>query len=119
MVSKKPNDNGLYEVDCSKIVNVCPKRRNIEILTNDLFVFVNVNDFVLVGCTDLKTLKGSPKEVGGNFYCDGYINLTSLEGAPKKVGETFVCYPNFTEEDVRYYCDVKGQVKIIPRYNNI
>ena len=60
-VSKKPNDDGLYEVDCSKIIMVYPKKKNIKTLTNDLFVFVNVNEFILIGCTDLKTLKGSPE----------------------------------------------------------
>ena len=47
-VSKKPNGDGLYEVDCSRIINLYPKRRTIETLTNDLFVFVNVNEFLFL-----------------------------------------------------------------------
>jgi hypothetical protein len=50
--------------------------------------------------------------VGGSFYC--YNNrLTSLEGSPKTVGGNFYCRNNpgnFTEEQVRAVCDVKGEV---------
>lgn len=41
----------------------------------------------------LKTLEGSPKEVGGYFDCAGN-ELTSLEGAPVKVGKDFICNNN-------------------------
>ena len=36
----------------------------------------------------LKTLKGSPREVGENFHCEGNP-LISLKGAPSKVGGYF------------------------------
>ena len=65
---------------------------------------------------NLKTLENSPKEVIGDFFC--YNNqLTTLEDAPKIVGGTFNCTNNktqFTENDVRKVCDVKG--KIIVKY---
>ena len=54
------------------------------------------------------------KEVKGNFYCSNN-NLTSLEGSPKTVGGNFYCSNNtkeFTEEEVRKYCDVKGRILI-------
>jgi len=64
------------------------------------------------GHNKLTSLEGSPKSVGGSFYC--YNNLlTSLAGAPSSVGENFYCRNNtvqFTEQDVRAVCDVKGEV---------
>jgi hypothetical protein len=82
----------------------------------------------------LTSLEGVPKEVGGDFDCS-YNQVTSLEGAPKEVqGGDFDCSSNqltslkgvpkevggsffvvlreieFTEEDVRAVCDVKGDV---------
>jgi hypothetical protein len=62
----------------------------------------------------LTTLAGAPKSVGGDFYCSHNL-LTSLEGAPETVGENFYCYNNpveFTEEQVRAVCDVKGDVYV-------
>ena len=60
----------------------------------------------------LTSLEGAPETVGGDFYC-GYNKLTSLAGVPKYVGGIFVCNDNpgnFTEEQVRALCDVKGEV---------
>jgi len=60
----------------------------------------------------LTSLKGAPKEVGGHFYCE-FNQLISLEGAPSKVGGNFYCRYNkvqFTEEDVRKVCKVKGSI---------
>lgn len=60
----------------------------------------------------LTSLEGAPETVGGDFYC-GYNKLTSLAGVPKYVGGIFVCNDNpgnFTEEQVRAVCDVKGEV---------
>lgn len=34
----------------------------------------------------LRSLKGSPKKVKGDFDCSYCTNLTSLEGAPEKSG---------------------------------
>ena len=41
----------------------------------------------------LTSLKGAPKEVGGEFNCS-HNNLTSLEFAPKKVVGPFQCHNN-------------------------
>ena len=60
----------------------------------------------------LTTLAGAPTSVGRNFICSGN-NLTSLAGAPKTVGGFFDCRGNpvqFTEEQVRAVCNVKGEV---------
>ena len=60
----------------------------------------------------LISLKGAPTSVDGNFVCIDN-NLTSLVGAPKTVGGAFSCRNNsvqFTEEQVRAVCDVKGTI---------
>ena len=49
-------------------------------------------DFRCIKCTSLTSLKGSPQEVGGNFYCIDCTSLTSLEGATQKVGVDFICH---------------------------
>ena len=41
----------------------------------------------------LTSLKGAPKEVGGDFWCS-YNQLTSLEGAPREIGGGFDCSNN-------------------------
>jgi hypothetical protein len=65
----------------------------------------------------LTSLEGAPETVGGFFDCRGN-KLTSLAGVPKYVGGIFVCYDNpgnFTEEQVRAVCDVKGEVLALPK----
>jgi hypothetical protein len=60
----------------------------------------------------LTSLINAPKFVGGNFNCS-YNELTSLEGASTNVGGGFYCRNNpveFTEQQVRAVCDVKGDV---------
>jgi hypothetical protein len=60
----------------------------------------------------LTSLEGSPKTVGGSFGCNNNL-LTSLINAPTSVTGDFACYNNpgnFTEEQVRAVCDVKGTV---------
>lgn len=83
----------------------------------------------------LTSLEGAPKEVGSDFYCynnqltslegapeivKGKFNcsgnqLTSLKGVPSEVGKDFVYSNNkiqFTEEDVRRVCNIKGNTFI-------
>lgn len=57
-------------------------------------------------CKNLKTLKGGPDAVHGNFYCMGCDSLTSLEGAPKKIAGEFNCR----------YCDSLKSLKGAPVY---
>ena len=47
-------------------------------------------DVWVEGCRNLKTLKGSPKQVGGTFNCNN-TPIHSLVGAPEKVGSNFQC----------------------------
>jgi hypothetical protein len=71
-------------------------------------------NFLINNCSHLKSLKGAPRTVGGNFDCRScdleslvgapeevggyfacsYNELTSLEGGPKKVGGTYICAYN-------------------------
>lgn len=57
-------------------------------------------------CKNLKTLKGAPDVVYGNFYCMGCDSLESLEGAPNKVYGEFNCR----------YCDSLKSLKGAPEY---
>jgi hypothetical protein len=89
-ISRKPNENGKYIVDCSKSLHVINK--TITSLTNNYFEFGKINeDFGCVFCKSLKTLEGAPKEVGGIFYCMYCDSLPSLEGAPEEVKGSFDC----------------------------
>ena len=86
---------GTYEID-GDVVDVKGyvkvKNREIESLTNGTFRFGTITkSFDCTNCLNLKSLKGSPKDVGMAFLCTDCIKLTSLEGAPKKVGENFYC----------------------------
>ena len=92
-ISKEPNKDGYYEVDCKKCPSVCVKDGNetITSLTNGLFEFINVGSFNCIGCNKLTSLKGAPKEIEGNFNCAGCNKLVTLKGAPKKVGGGFAC----------------------------
>jgi len=60
----------------------------------------------------LTSLINAPKFVGGTFYCENN-KLTSLDGATEYVGGSFYCRNNtvqFTEDQVRAVCDVKGKI---------
>jgi hypothetical protein len=62
----------------------------------------------------LTTLEGCPQIVNSSFYCSSN-NLTTLEYCPKYVGISFWCRNNkvqFTEEDVKKLCQVKGNILI-------
>lgn len=88
-ISKEPNNDGKYEVSCKEAEVT---KRNITSLTNELFIWLNVqNNFDCSFCEKLTSLKGAPKYVGGNFDCGDCNSLTTLEGAPEEVGGWFGC----------------------------
>ena len=89
-ISKKPNKDGLYEVDCRRSRMVKVKNKEITSLTNGMFEFVEVDYFCCSYCDNLTSLEGSPKKCEV-FNCSGCKNLTSLEGAPEEVGGNFNC----------------------------
>ena len=91
-ISRKPNNDGYYEVDCSKCSDIEVGNKNITSLTNNLFIFVNIKgDFDCSYCRNLTSLEGAPEEIVGDFYCTYCNKLTSLKGAPKEVGKHFYC----------------------------
>jgi hypothetical protein len=72
-----------------------------------------VGDF-LVCNSALTTLRGCPQEVTGEFNCE-FNKLKSLKYAPKIVRGRFACSDNakeFTEEDVKAVCNVRGIIKV-------
>lgn len=88
-ISKEPNKNGKYVVDCNSGVSVI--RKHITSLTNGMFEWGEIGgDFNCSQCDSLTSLEGAPKEVR-SFRCAHCNSLTSLEGAPEKVGATFNC----------------------------
>ena len=65
--------------------------------------------------TNISSLEGGPKTVDGDFWCNDNPKLTSLKGAPKTVVKNFYIQNTgrqFTEEEVRAVCDVKGKVYV-------
>lgn len=73
-----------------------------------------IDDTFLCYDNDLTSLKGCPEKIGDFFNCS-QNQLTNLEGCPKIVGGDFICKNNakqFTEEEVRAVCDVKGKVYV-------
>ena len=67
--------------------------------------------FSLRNCKNLTSLKNCPYEVGEYFSCSFCPQLDSLKECPKKVGRDFFCTNckrEFTKEEVRSLCDVKG-----------
>lgn len=96
-ISKKPNKNGKYIVNCNSNVSyaasgvsvICGK--HITSLTNGMFEWgVIGGDFNCSQCDSLTSLEGAPKEVR-SFRCAHCNSLISLKGAPEKVGATFNC----------------------------
>ena len=71
--------NNIVDISCSIFIS----NNNIISLTNGLFKFGKINGtFDCSNCYNLKSLEGSPKVVGRDFYCNGCENLKSLKGGP-------------------------------------
>jgi hypothetical protein len=72
-------------------------------------------NFYINFCRNLKSLKGCPQEVGGMFTCSDCKSLKSLKGCPQEVGKDFYCKfcgKQFTKDDVKKYCNVKGEIYV-------
>ena len=72
-------------------------------------------NFNCTWCNSLKSLRGAPKKVGGDFNCSYCDSLKDLKGAPREVSGDFYCSTcgtQFTEEDVRKVCNVKGAIYV-------
>ena len=55
--------------------------------------FGKVSEYFVCSVNQLRTLEGSPREVGGGFSCWGN-QLRTLEGSPREVGGGFDCSRN-------------------------
>ena len=71
-------------------------RDNLKSLTNDMFVWGNVDGSFTYNAYNgkLETLEGAPMRVGRRFTCNGIGKLKTLEGAPEYVGGGFNCNLN-------------------------
>jgi len=89
------NEDGTVDVDGDvSIRGKIVKDRFVNIdLTKLPLRFGKVSGKMDISFTNLTSLSGAPREVGGNFSC--YNNrLTSLEGSPISVGGDFSCSNN-------------------------
>lgn len=79
-----------YIVNCRGTVDVI--NYGIESLTNEFFKWgVVLGSFNCQNCRHLKSLEGSPEEVGKNFLCDYCTEIKDLTGAPNYVKGNFYC----------------------------
>ena len=82
---------------------MCYKDNSIACLANTHFVWFDlksgnktepperVEQFFDCGfCNNLKSLEGSPREVGGDFNCSDCYDLLSLDGKPEHIGGRFI-----------------------------
>ena len=104
------NDKG--EIDVDGGVNL--DNKDFEELP---YKFGSVGDYFSLGrCKNLTSLKNCPDYViKGSFSCSYGKKLDSLEGCPKEVGKNFYCYGckrDFTKEEVKSLCKVKGKIGI-------
>lgn len=84
-ISDKPNEDGLYEVSAGEVIL---KNTNLEYLTNNMFVWKNVENFFFCNCLKLKSLEGAP-EVSGKYYCTNCYSLNA-NGIPDEIREKVV-----------------------------
>lgn len=141
VISKKPNEKGLYEVKCNE--STIQVSKNFTRVTNGMFEFVNrpkkkiklycgwgANLESLEGLPDeieylhilgnnkihsLKDIKGWP-EIVNDFILFNCPNLISLEGGPKYVKDkiqTEACGKLFTQIDVEKYIKIDSTTKCV------
>jgi hypothetical protein len=81
--------------------------------------FNSSSDFDVDDC-GLVSLEGCPIHVNGYFSCQ-LNELETLEGSPKEVETHYYCIGNpgeFTEEEVRKYCNVRKDIQAEDSINN-
>ncbi len=86
----KINDDLTVDVEGDMRIKVTAARDGMKLLP---IKFGDVAGDVNFGLLKLVSLKGSPREVQGNFFCDGNL-LTDLVGGPRNVGEIYDCANN-------------------------
>ena len=110
------NDDGTYDYNdicnismlhLSKIPIKFNKVKNFTCAANPLKDLTNspeiVEEHFSCWCTSITSLKGIPKQVGGNFDCSGMYYIDDL-------GHVVDDGMKFTEKEIRDVCEVKGKV---------
>lgn len=141
VISKKPNEKGLYEVKCNEATIML--KTPITHITNGIFEFVNrPRKKMRLYCgwgANLESLEGLPDEIGylqinGNnkihslkdikgwpevvdeFILFNCPNLVSLEGGPKYVNAMMsidACGKQFTKDEVNKYIKTNTDTKYV------
>lgn len=88
-ISDRPNKDGKYEVTCQS--GVVLQNRNIKSLTNNMFVFTEINgDFEIKNADQIEDLTGSPNIVRGCLAINQCKKLKSLKGISECVGKVYI-----------------------------
>ena len=140
VISKKPNEKGLYEVKCNE--SMIQVSKNFTRVTNGIFEFVNRPrkkiKFYCGWGGNLESLEGLPKEIeylqimhapmsslkdikGWPEVVDEFVlfncpNLVSLEGGPKYVNAMMdidTCGKQFTKDEVNKYIKTNPDTKYV------
>lgn len=140
VISKKPNENGLYEVKCNE--SMIKVSKNFTRVTNGMFEFVNRPQkkiqFYCGWGSNLVSLEGLPEEVKylqimhapmsslkdikgwpdktEEFFLWSCPNLVSLEGGPKYVNKLLrieACGKLFTKDEVNKYIETNADTKYV------
>lgn len=87
-ISAKPNKDDKFEVSAKGLTRIkYDKRKELTSITNGDFIWTKVDKgFDISYMSNLETLKGMPREVGGSLYLQNCSKLKSLDGFPEKVG---------------------------------
>ena len=99
--------NDDFSIDCHSIIDL--ERMSIDMFPD--YIKFNVAERAFnIGGNGFKTLKGCPKIVKGNFYCNNN-KLTSLEYAPEYIGYNCFCQDNYIPKDLVIEYKQSGAVK--------
>lgn len=89
VISNKLNKNNKYDV--KYISNVELKNKDIKSLTNNMFVFTDVDgNFEINGAQYISDLEGLPSDIKGCLAIYNCPNLKSLKGMSKAVGKIYI-----------------------------
>ena len=87
-ISTTPNKDDKFEVSAKGLVRIKYNKKNdLTTLTNGDFVWTKVDSgFDISYMSNLETLEGMPREIGGSLWMTHCPNVRSLDGFPEKVG---------------------------------
>ena len=91
-ISAAPNKDDKFDVSAKGLVRIkYDKKNDLTSLTNGDFVWTKVDrGFDISYMSNLETLEGMPREIGGSLYMHSCPKLKSLDGFPEKVGTKVV-----------------------------